>query len=214
MQLIERYKELEQLKPEVEFFLTIVDDGSRTDQELDTTMIKKAISNFSYHKLKSNKGKGAALRKGVKATETEFIIYTDHDFPYAGASMAKVMDALINPDIEVVIGIRPTSYYQAIPAKRKLVSKVLQLLNRIFLNLPTNDTQAGLKGFTRSVKDRFLDTKIEGFLFDLEFLKLIKKRRLPTRLVEINLRENISLSELKIKSLSKELWIYLKLLLS
>jgi len=125
--------------------------------------------------------------------------------------MIKVIDAL-KTDTKVVIGIRPKSYFSKIPFKRKLISYILKTMNSLFMSLPTSDTQAGLKAFKKELIPLFLSTRTNGFLFDLEFLQKIKKQQIDSTLVEIELRDGIELSDVRLGSLWNELKTYVGLI--
>lgn len=189
----------------------MVDDGSTTD----ITAIKDValeIDNAQLILQKPNKGKGAALRTGMASANGEIILYTDTDFPYSTESMMKIIDAL-KQESQMSIGVRPSSYFQQIPLKRKLISNVLKMMNSLFMSLPTSDTQAGLKAFKKELLPLFLSTITNGFLFDLEFLQKVKKQNVKCALVEIELRDGIELSEVKLGSLWNELKTYVGLVL-
>lgn len=190
--------------------LIMIDDGSQTD----INSIKKIASQFPSARLilqKPNKGKGAALRNGMAVANGDIVLYTDTDFPYTIDSMIAIIDAL-KSNAKMAIGIRPKSYFSKIPLKRKLISNILKIMNSICMSLPTKDTQAGLKAIKKELLPIFLSTKTNGFLFDLEFLQKIKKQNIPSVLVEIELREGIQLSEVKLGSLWNELKTYIGLI--
>lgn len=193
-----------------ELELILVDDGSSIDIS-DIKKIASEINNAQLILQIPNQGKGAALRKGMASANGKVILYTDTDFPYKTESMIQIMNAL-KGEKQMAIGIRPKSYFQKIPLKRKLISNVLKMMNRIFMTLPTSDTQAGLKAFKKEVLPIFMSTTTDGFLFDLEFLQKIKKQKIENSLVEIELRDGIELSEVKLGSLWKELKTYVGLI--
>ena len=190
--------------------LIMVDDGSDTDIDFLKNMAAE-IDNAHLVLQKPNQGKGAALRNGMAYANGEIILYTDNDFPYKIESMIKVIDAL-KTDTKVVIGIRPKSYFSKIPFKRKLISYILKTMNSLFMSLPTSDTQAGLKAFKKELIPLFLSTRTNGFLFDLEFLQKIKKQQIDSTLVEIELRDGIELSDVRLGSLWNELKTYVGLI--
>jgi len=190
--------------------LIIVDDGSATD----LSKLKEwsaELKNVNLILQTPNQGKGAALRKGVAVANGDIILYTDTDFPYTLDSMLEIISKL-KGDTQMSIGIRPSSYFSKIPFKRKLISNILKLMNRLFISLPTNDTQAGLKAFKKELVPIFLSTQVNGFLYDLEFLQKIKKQKIKCALVEIHLRDGIELSEVKLGSLWNELKTYVRLI--
>ncbi len=207
-----QYNKLISSLPKKRFELIIVDDGSQESIGHILTKLRDRFQIVDYYCLALNKGKGAALRLGIEKARGEVILYTDYDFPYKIESMVNMIQVLDSSNKPMAIGVRPETYYDQIPRSRKTVSKILQMMNRSLMKLHTGDTQAGLKGFKKQLKAQFLSTRINGFLFDLEFLKKIKKEKIEAELVEIELRENVHLSELKLSGLFKELLNYLSLL--
>ncbi|MBK9190506.1 MAG: hypothetical protein IPM77_02840 [Crocinitomicaceae bacterium] len=83
---------------------------------------------------------------------------------------------------------------------------------KTFLRLPTDDSQCGIKGFNKKGADVFLDTKIDRFLFDLEFIKLASKRKLNVQIAEVELKPNIVFSKVSFKILFRESLNFLKVL--
>ncbi len=200
------YQEISKSIPDVIIYLYVVDDGSKNGviQQESIDYLKKNIPYFSFLKYKQNKGKGYALRHAIHQTKSEKQIYTDIDVPFGVKSVLDVFQAL-EKGADVVTGLRDDMYYQKVPFKRKIISQVAQILNKLFLKLPIKDTQAGLKGFNKIGKETFLITKVNEFLFDTEFLALAHKFKLNIIIVPISLKPNIKLSRIKINTLWREL---------
>ena len=74
---------------------------------------------------------------------------------------------------------------------------------RHLLRLQVTDSQCGLKGFDSAGKAVFLETTIDRFLFDLEFL-LLAKNRVPVAPVPVELRAGVVFSKVGWKILSAE----------
>lgn len=192
--------------------LIIVLDGSSLNTSLETLkIIESSGLNTKIIDYKTNKGKGYALRQGVKTAVNFPIIYTDIDFPYTNESFIKIYTELTN-GYDAVLGKRDTKYYEKTPWIRKVISKTLRGVLKYFLRLPTNDSQCGIKGFNKKGADVFLETKINRFLFDLEFVKLISKRHLKYKTVMVELKPNIVFSKVNFKILAKESLNFLKVL--
>ena len=211
--MLQQYDGLLKAMPELSFELIIVDDGSVASVQPILDLLRNKFQIVKYIQHDRNRGKGKALRNGMLKTTGDIIVYTDYDFPYEVASMVNIIRSLQSSDNELAIGIRPESYYDKIPKNRKRLSKNLQRLNALLLKLPTGDTQAGLKAFTKNIKPLFLETTTDGFMFDLEFLKLAQGQKIKTTLVEIELRDDVILSEVKTAHLIRELISYGRILL-
>jgi len=160
-----------------------------------------------------NKGKGAALRTGVKKAQSDIILYTDIDFPYTISSMLDIISHVQDSEHAIAIGKRNKTYYNNIPKKRAWISSLLKSTIRTVLRLPAYDTQCGLKAFQKDIKEIFLATKTDRFLVDLEFLRIVNRiNNIKVKAVPVNLREGIQLSEVSFKLLLNESWSFLKIL--
>ncbi len=199
------YQDVIKLLPGVTVNLIIVNDGSiKNVNDECIKFLKERISDFQFINYSQNKGKGNALRTGIKASKGRIQIYTDIDFPYEFIHIKEIYDLLLQ-GADIVSGVRKKNYYQTLSPQRWLASKMSQILNRLFLKLPFNDTQSGLKGINRKGRMIFLRTTIERYLADTEFLALAAKTR-KLKLVphEISLREGIILSKMSFKTFLRE----------
>ncbi len=199
------FNDVTKLLPDIAINLIIVNDGSKKNINSEAIdFLKKRIANFQYISYEPNKGKGNALRTGIKASKGRIQIYTDIDFPYELIHIKEIYDMLIQ-GADIVSGVRKKNYYQTLSPQRWLASKMSQILNRLFLRLPFNDTQSGLKGINRKGKMIFLRTTIERYLADTEFLALAAKTR-KLKLVphEVSLREGIILSKMSFRTFMRE----------
>ncbi|HWB62373.1 MAG TPA: glycosyltransferase, partial [Chitinophagales bacterium] len=172
------------------------------------------FSRFPEIKLVSypiNYGKGHALREGVKRELGQIVIYTDIDFPYTHASLVSIYNTLQSGNCDVAIGIRGEEYYTHLPKARVRISKFLRLLIRGLLRIPTDDTQCGLKGFNQNGKEVFLQTEIERYLFDLEFIFLSARKKLLIKTIPVQLRPGVELSSMRWKILLQESGNFLKI---
>ena len=158
-----------------------------------------------------NRGKGFALRFGVRQATGDIILYTDIDWPYTEDSMLCVIDAL-DRGADAVIGIRDAGYYRHLPAARRLISKSLRWFNGMLLRLKVNDTQAGLKGFRRPLARVFTETTIDRYLFDLEFVfRLSRMNGIRIEACPIELRPGISFSTMNRSILWQEARTFIRI---
>jgi dolichyl-phosphate beta-glucosyltransferase len=182
----------------------IVNDGFENEHLLSLfDVIQQSESNVKFISYHENMGKGYALRTGVAAASATVVITTDLDFPYESKDIRNVY-ALLTSGNEIVTGKRKAEYYVATPFKRKLISKACILMNRHLLNLSLGDAQSGLKGFNKKGKTLFLQTTINRFLVDTEFLVLANQQKLDIAILELNLKEGIKFSSMGWKVLLAE----------
>lgn len=192
--------------------LILIDDGNKRDLTRGKQYILDKIEESSWFHYKLNKGKGYALREGIKRSTGEVIIYTDFDFPYSIDTMKSMVDKLHIEQCDVVIGVRDEAYYNKIKGPRSWLSKILRKLNSRHFDLITNDTQCGLKVFNQKGAEVFLRTETNRYLVDVEFLKLLSKSTLDQCLYTVKLREGITLSKVSDLRIFRELFNYMKLL--
>lgn len=191
--------------------LIIVNDGSTKNvgPELHT-FIQEKVSKVRFLEQKTNAGKGQALRTGVEQAKGKIIIFTDIDFPYTEESFLKIYGGLQNH--AVALGHRSQDYYAHTPLFRKMISKSLRFALKSFLRLPTDDSQCGIKGFNQEGKKVFLETRINRFLFDLEFIKLVSKRKLSSTNIEVELKPGVVFSKVNMTILAKESFNFMSIL--
>jgi glycosyltransferase involved in cell wall biosynthesis len=192
--------------------LIIVNDGS--DKNFDGVEVSQFFRRYGLVKIisyRQNRGKGYALRAGVAESTGALIIYTDIDFPYTAESFFSIFRALQTNSDNLVIGIRHESYYTHLPGVRARISKFLKLLTRNLLQIPTDDTQCGLKGFGSEAKEIFLRTRIDRYLIDLEFIFLAAREKLKIKAVAVELRPDVQLSEMRWQTLMHEGGNFLKI---
>jgi glycosyltransferase involved in cell wall biosynthesis len=203
-----------QLKyPDIYIGLIIVNDGSTTNfTDTIQTTIKKILPQSQIINMPANGGKGKALRAGVQASVANYILYTDIDIPFSQQSITAMLDALF-ANAQVVIGNRLNSYDNQLRNFRKILSRGSHFFNKIILRMPYTDTQAGLKAFDTIGKKIFLQTTIDRYLFDTEFVLLANKNTsCKISIVNIETKPGIIFSKMGFAILKKEARGILKLL--
>lgn len=196
--MVERFSALQKLRSDYDFHLILVDDGSNLalgDVDLRQFFEQKKI-NASYMCHAENRGKGAALRSGIAASEAQFTIFTDIDFPYENESVLDILEALLGGS-DIAIGHREQDYYASVPWFRKGMSEWFRFLLKKVLRFPISDTQCGLKGMNLSGRKVFLQTKINRFLVDMEFIKrALKSPQIKLSTVVVRLRSDVTFSKM------------------
>ena len=193
----------------------LANDGSPKscypDEALDA--IRAVADEFIFATYDVNHGKGYCLRHAVAQADGDIQIYTDGDFPFGWQCAAEAFDRL-NAGADVVMGVRGTDYGKALHPLRKLISKGVRRLNRFLLGMPERylDTQAGMKGFRGAGKQAFLDTTVDTFLFDTEFVLLAWDCGLRIDTIPLTLRPGLSFSKMGWRVLFRELGHFLRIM--
>ena len=133
--VIGRFQSLVKALPDVKIRLFIVNDGSqRLDENHSAGVIQEVIPDLQWISYKENRGKGYALRQGVKNSTADFVVYTDIDWPYTEDSMIGVIQTLTG-SADAVIGKRDENYYTHLPRARRRISRLLRSFNAKLLRL-------------------------------------------------------------------------------
>ncbi len=194
----------------------LVNDGS-VNSELEKALpaLEAEKLNFITISYSENKGKGFALRQGVLASQSNWVIYTDIDFPFTNNSVIDVIERILTNESDVVAGNRDAMYYRnKMSFFRKLLSKSFRFILKHLLRMKVTDTQCGLKAFNAKGKEEFLKTRINRYLFDFEFIYRCGKNKLMRITpVPVELKPNVEFSKMKIKILLQETFNLFKVIL-
>ena len=214
-QLISRIRDLDLFLTGQATIRYIVVHDDAADQRLISLFerIMDDLHHVSFVTYGENRGKGYALREGVKLSQTPYTILLDVDFPYKKENIATLISLLQSNRYDMVVGKRSSSYFKQLPLKRKVMSKLFSLLNRLVLQLPLSDTQSGIKGFNEKGKAVFLQTSIDRFLVDTEFVLLGSRQGLRIRTMDIELRSGVTFSNFGSSVILTELKNFSRLLL-
>lgn len=122
----------------------VVSDGS-TDESV-TALDAIEYSWFRHVALPTNKGKGAALRRGFAESMSEYTAFVDADGDIPPSLLPGMLSVMIAEKADVVFGSKwhPDSQLRVSPP-RWLLSKVHHGLQRILFRIDISDTQAGIK---------------------------------------------------------------------
>ncbi len=192
--------------------LILVNDGSTSGMEkANIAFIKSKVSAFTYCSYAKNKGKGHALRTGIKTSTAHLCLVTDIDFPYTNKSMVAVIENLLKYN-GLIIGHRKADYYKKVPFFRRTLSKAFRLSLKLFLRIEVSDTQCGLKAMGQQAKQQFLETKVNGYLYDLEHITLVEKSKIPVTRVSVELKDGILFTNMKPKILVKEFTNFMRII--
>ena len=142
------------------------------------------------------KGKGNAVATGLLAARGRFRLFTDADLAFPIDQTLNVVAELERgTDVVTACRVLPQSVYLMSPAffnyifTRHVMSRIFNLMVRLFVLPGVLDTQAGLKGFTaEAVAEIFPRLTIGGFGFDVECLFIARKRGYRIREIPVRFR--------------------------
>ena len=168
----------------------VVDDGS-----VDAT--SEVASRFPCHviKHKENRGKGEALKTGIRHASGEYVIFIDADGTYPAEAIPQMYEALESCD--VVYGSRTTGRVN-IPRFNRIGNMVFQNLIRYIYGFKASDYSTGLYG----IRKHHLETmNIDSCGFAIEPEIAIKASRMKLRVKEIPIEYRSRIGEAKLNSL-------------
>lgn len=165
----------------------IIVDNNSIDKSLETAKRKKVKCVFE-----ANKGYGSAYLEGFKHVKGDFVIMADCDGSYDFNDIPKFLIELENNDL--IIGNR-------------LNKNLLPILNRFggfiinkLLKLRGLNIKESCTGFIGIRKDKLfsLDLKKQGMEFSSELLVRANENGLKIKEIDINFRQRIGKSKLRI----------------
>jgi glycosyltransferase involved in cell wall biosynthesis len=169
-----------------------VNDGSRDGT---ARVIREAAERDPRVRLlenPGNRGKGYAVRHGMREARGEWVLFTDADLSAPIEELDRLWQAVSAARADGAIGSRALDrtligVHQS--AFRETSGKFFNLVMRLITGLPYRDTQCGFKLFSHAAAQAIAARqRIEGFGFDVEILYIARK--LGFRILETPVRWN------------------------
>jgi len=133
-------------------------------------------------------GKGAAVKAGMLAAETDLVIFTDADLATPPDQLPLLVEALRDHDLALGSRIQPDGSDMRLtqPGFRRAIGRAFHALASVWAVGHVQDTQCGFKGFTReAAQDLFAQQKITSIVFDVELIYLARRRAYRLAVVPI-----------------------------
>jgi len=159
---------------DIDLEIIVVDDGS-TD---DTGTIARRMEGVTVLGGSVNRGKGWAVREGMKRARGDVVLFTDADMSTPIEEADKLFEK-IKEGYDLAVGSRMAGRrlikkYQ--PWHRILLGQLFGLVVRVILPLDIKDTQCGFKMFTSDAVSKLApEMTIDGYVFDVEMLVLARR---------------------------------------
>jgi dolichyl-phosphate beta-glucosyltransferase len=175
--------------------LIVINDGS-TDATGTVAREVLAKAQIQTRLLENfpNRGKGAAVRKGLLAATRSIGLFFDADLSTPLDEIPKVIEPIARDEVDIAFGSRAlnrTLIGNRQSWRREQSGRVFNLIVRLATGLPFWDTQCGFKAFRLDVCRPILEpARIDGFAFDVELL--YRAYQAGLRLREIPVRWNHS----------------------
>jgi len=145
-----------------------VDDAS-TDRTPEIVAEFEGVRLISHH---TNKGYGAALKTGIRASQAPKVVVMDSDGQHSSECVEEVIHLL--DQYPMVIGERTSDSFQV---KTRLVGKkLIRIIGEYLVEQKLPDYNSGFRGFRRSIISGILHMMPNGFSFSttstLAFIKM------------------------------------------
>lgn len=170
--------------------ITLVNDGSsdHTGEAL-RGLVDRWTSRypvrFTLIDLPVNQGKGSALRAGVMASQSPWVVTMDADLAYSPHQIDSWIRefGVLEGAEKVYIGSRALTQSQVEASYlRRMMSWVFSTFVYWTTGLPFRDTQSGFKMYPgRHAKNVFSDLQEKGFAHDVEILMRLQQQGIPIK---------------------------------
>jgi len=173
-ELLKRVKTVK-LPQKIQKEIIVVDDASKdgTRKKLKDMENKFLQTKFLYHD--QNRGKGAAVKTGLRAATGDFLIIQDGDLEYDPQDISKLLLPILEGRAEVVYGSRFTGEHRNMFFWHMMGNKILSLVTNLLYNTTLSDMEVCYKLFTKKAL-RGISLKEDRWGFDPEITaKVLKK---------------------------------------
>ena len=157
------------------FNVFVVNDGSKDN----TSEIVKSLDNATLIEYQPNKGKGYAVKEGLKASlNSDYAVFMDVDLATDLSALPVLLDKL--NEYDMVIGSRYDKESNIVikqPFIRRVISRCSHPIIKMMFLFKLKDTQCGFKGYRKDLAKVIVEkSKMDGFSFDVEHLYISKLR--------------------------------------
>jgi len=161
-------KKVKEIKSQLKNFeLIIVDDSLDKTAEIARSLMKKFRIRGTVLKRIGKRGKGSAIRDGLKLAKGKYIVLIDADLQYPVEKIPALVEKLKDYDIVNTRRLRKDAFY------RKFLGLGFRILVFLLFGL-TIETQSTFRAFKKEVKEK-IKFKANSWAWDVEFLYKAKK---------------------------------------
>jgi len=155
----------------------LVDDGSTDGSPGELARLAATYSQVNVLTQPANRGKGAAVRRGIDSSHGDFLLIQDADLEYSPSDIPTLIDPLLSGKADAVFGTRLRG--GAHPQRAHLFwhyagNRFLTLLTNVLYNTTISDMEVGYKAF-RGELVRGLELVSDDFRIEPELTAKICK---------------------------------------
>ncbi len=159
----------------IDFEIIIAEDGSTDGTDKIASKLAESYEFVVHLHSDERLGRGEALRRALKASKGDVIIYMDADLSTDLSHLKDLVEGI--GEFDIVIGSRLLKESRAKrPLTREIPSRVYNFLVRFLLGSKVRDHQCGFKALRRDVAEKlFFKVKDNHWFFDTELLILAQR---------------------------------------
>lgn len=154
--------------------VVVVENGS-SDRTRELLRAEKWPPNVRIIELDVNRGKGGAVRKGASVAQGTLMAVLDADLEYDPNDFAKMLPAMVDGDMDAVLGTRMFQSHSAYSYWYVRGNRFINTMANVLYNVWLSDCMVGMKMLR--TKD-FLELGLteDGFGFDAEVVARLLRR--------------------------------------
>jgi len=168
--------------------VVVVDDGSADSYE---EVLLRLEQEYGCHlcRHESNRGKGAALKTGMRYASERFpdcagYVTADADGQHRPEDIRKVSNALRNFPDRLILGVRKFQGSH-VPARSRFGNRMTSRVFKWITGVTCPDTQTGLRGIPAAHVQRVLQIEGDRYEYEMNVLVELAQARIPLHMVPI-----------------------------
>lgn len=181
--------------------LIAVNDGSIDNTKSEIRKAADVCPNICATGYDKNKGKGGAIKHGVKIASGEYIAFLDADLDLSPLHLKAFMERIKETGAAAVIGSKMHKDSKVdYPLPRRIMSICYFIMLKLLFRLNVKDTQTGVKLFDAKELNKIItQVRTSGFAYDIEILALINqnKGRIEEMPIELVFRRECAWGRIK-----------------
>jgi len=135
--------------------IVVVDDGSENGSKLKIKNIMRRLGdkteNFKFISYPENRGKGYAVRQGLKQAKGDYVLIQDADLEYDPEDYHKLLKPVLKKKAKVVYGSRFLGPHKNMFFWNMVANHLLSLVTNILYNTTLSDMEVGYKIFPKKL---------------------------------------------------------------
>ena len=169
-----------------DFHLLFVNDGSSDrSKEILEMCNKNSHLQIIHHKV--NRGYGGAIKTGIKATNTNYIITIDADGQHSLQDVLSLYSEIIEKDADMVVGCRSNNGHGSL--YKKLGKLLIMGIAKILLPVRIKDLNSGLKIYDTNLAKKYIRFCPDTMAFSDFILFLFLNNKHLIEEIPISIRE-------------------------